>query len=132
GPTAELWHIEAGHESAVFEAFQPRVAEQCGAARCRARRMRAGSEHRTLPLARAAVRGPMIRGPTPLARKPLQTYVDASRCQICYQTWLECCRRMSFWHNKVALIIGGSKGLGLAIARACVTAGAHVVITARN
>src|SRR3954470_17124375 len=39
---------------------------------------------------------------------------------------------MTFWQNKVALITGGSKGLGLAIARACVAAGAHVVITARN
>jgi short-subunit dehydrogenase len=40
--------------------------------------------------------------------------------------------RMSFWQNKVALITGGSKGLGLAIARAAVAAGAHVVVTARN
>jgi uncharacterized protein len=39
---------------------------------------------------------------------------------------------MSFWHNKVALVTGGSKGLGLAIARALVAVGAHVVITARN
>jgi short-subunit dehydrogenase len=39
---------------------------------------------------------------------------------------------MSFWQNKVALITGGSKGLGLATARAAVATGAHVVITARN
>ena len=39
---------------------------------------------------------------------------------------------MSFWDNKVALITGGSKGLGLSIARALVAAGAKVVITARN
>src|SRR5260221_6487068 len=39
---------------------------------------------------------------------------------------------MTYWTNKVALVTGGSKGLGLAIARALVTAGAHVVITARN
>ena|SRR5262245_52147774 len=39
---------------------------------------------------------------------------------------------MSYWHNKVALITGGSKGLGLAIARACVAVGGKVVITARN
>jgi len=39
---------------------------------------------------------------------------------------------MSFWDNKIALITGGSKGLGLAIARAAVQAGANVVITARN
>jgi uncharacterized protein len=39
---------------------------------------------------------------------------------------------MSFWTNKVALVTGGSKGLGLAIARALVGAGAHVVINARN
>src|SRR5438477_10170727 len=39
---------------------------------------------------------------------------------------------MTYWLNKVAVITGGSKGLGLAIARACVAAGAHVVITARN
>src|SRR5438477_9777249 len=39
---------------------------------------------------------------------------------------------MSFWHNKVALVTGGSKGLGLAIARALAAAGCHVVITARN
>src|SRR5438105_4456569 len=39
---------------------------------------------------------------------------------------------MRYWADKVALITGGSKGLGLAIARAAVVAGAHVVITARN
>jgi short-subunit dehydrogenase len=39
---------------------------------------------------------------------------------------------MAFWQDKVALITGGSKGLGLAIARAFVQAGARVVITARN
>src|SRR5438874_6997284 len=39
---------------------------------------------------------------------------------------------MSFWHQKVALITGGSKGLGLAIARALAGAGCRVVITARN
>jgi uncharacterized protein len=39
---------------------------------------------------------------------------------------------MSFWDNKIALITGGSKGLGLAIARAAVREGANVVITARN
>src|SRR5438876_5604680 len=39
---------------------------------------------------------------------------------------------MSFWHHKVALVTGGSKGLGLTIARALAGAGANVVITARN
>src|SRR5947209_10193082 len=39
---------------------------------------------------------------------------------------------MAFWQDKVALVTGGSKGLGLAIARAFVQAGARVVITARN
>src|SRR5262245_27686514 len=39
---------------------------------------------------------------------------------------------MSYWTNKVALVTGGSKGLGLAIARALVEAGARVVINARN
>lgn len=39
---------------------------------------------------------------------------------------------MTYWTNKVALVTGGSKGLGLAIARALVEAGAHVVINGRN
>src|SRR5438876_6759764 len=39
---------------------------------------------------------------------------------------------MPYWTDKVALVTGGSKGLGLAIARAFVAAGAHVVITARD
>jgi uncharacterized protein len=39
---------------------------------------------------------------------------------------------MSYWTDKTALVTGGSKGLGLAIARALVQAGAKVVITARN
>jgi NAD(P)-dependent dehydrogenase (short-subunit alcohol dehydrogenase family) len=39
---------------------------------------------------------------------------------------------MSHWQNKVALVTGGSKGLGLAIARALVETRARVVITARN
>jgi uncharacterized protein len=39
---------------------------------------------------------------------------------------------MSYWHNKVALITGGSKGLGLAIAQACMAVGGKVVITARD
>jgi uncharacterized protein len=39
---------------------------------------------------------------------------------------------MSYWTKKTALVTGGSKGLGLAIARALVTAGAQVVITSRN
>ena len=39
---------------------------------------------------------------------------------------------MSYWAGKVALVTGGSSGLGLAIARALVQTGARVVITARN
>jgi len=39
---------------------------------------------------------------------------------------------MAYWQDKVALVTGGSQGLGLAIARALVMGGAHVVITARN
>jgi short-subunit dehydrogenase len=38
----------------------------------------------------------------------------------------------SYWLNKVALVTGGSRGLGLAIARALVENGARVIITARN
>jgi short-subunit dehydrogenase len=39
---------------------------------------------------------------------------------------------MPYLTDKIALVTGGSQGLGLAIARALVAAGAHVVITARN
>jgi short-subunit dehydrogenase len=39
---------------------------------------------------------------------------------------------MPYWSNKIALVTGGSKGLGLAIARALVQSGAKVVISARN
>lgn len=39
---------------------------------------------------------------------------------------------MPYWTEKVALVTGGSRGLGLAIARALVEAGARIVITARN
>jgi short-subunit dehydrogenase len=39
---------------------------------------------------------------------------------------------MPYWTDKVALITGGSQGLGLSIARHLVEAGAHVLITARD
>jgi uncharacterized protein len=39
---------------------------------------------------------------------------------------------MTYWTGKVALVTGGSKGLGLAIARALVAAEAKVVINGRN
>jgi short-subunit dehydrogenase len=39
---------------------------------------------------------------------------------------------LTYWTGKAALITGGSQGLGLAIARALVAAGAHVVVTARD
>ena len=40
--------------------------------------------------------------------------------------------RMPYWNSKVALVTGGSSGLGLAIARALITAGASVTIAARD
>jgi NAD(P)-dependent dehydrogenase (short-subunit alcohol dehydrogenase family) len=39
---------------------------------------------------------------------------------------------MSYWTNKVALVTGGSAGLGLAVARALAERGARVVIAARD
>ena len=39
---------------------------------------------------------------------------------------------MSYWSQKNCVVIGGSRGLGLAIARAIVAAGGHVVLVARN
>jgi uncharacterized protein len=39
---------------------------------------------------------------------------------------------MTYWTDKVALVSGGSKGLGLAIARALTTASAKVIIAARD
>lgn len=39
---------------------------------------------------------------------------------------------MSYWQGKVALVTGGSSGLGFAIARALVAAGAQVAICARG
>src|SRR5690242_6968361 len=39
---------------------------------------------------------------------------------------------MSSWQNKVAIVTGGSSGLGKAIARTLLEQGARVVIAARN
>ena len=39
---------------------------------------------------------------------------------------------MSYWQGKVALITGGSAGLGKALARAMAEAGAHVMLAARD
>ena len=39
---------------------------------------------------------------------------------------------MSYWQNKVAIVTGGSSGLGLAIARQLFAAGSTVVLAARD
>src|SRR5688572_11888975 len=39
---------------------------------------------------------------------------------------------MSYWHDKVCVVSGGSAGLGLAIGRALAQNGARVVLTARR
>ncbi len=39
---------------------------------------------------------------------------------------------MDFWKNKIAVVTGGSKGLGREIARALAAAGARVILVARN
>jgi 3-oxoacyl-[acyl-carrier protein] reductase len=36
------------------------------------------------------------------------------------------------WRNKIAIVMGGTKGIGRAIAKSLAGAGAHVAITARN
>ena len=39
---------------------------------------------------------------------------------------------MSYWQNKVAIVTGGSSGLGLAIAKNLYAAGSSVVLAARD
>jgi len=39
---------------------------------------------------------------------------------------------MSYWQNKVAIVTGGSSGLGLAIAKKLFAAGSTVVLAARD